>query len=206
MAGPCANSGAAQPRSGQRGGLEDGASGTGAGAARGVPATTHLDGAPRLRAGRDCGGDRLAPASRGDRRADPSTSRGRACRRSQRPSLPPRRRWWPGARPQRPRPHAGRVVRRARLRARTPARLRGRDARAHRRLSGRSTRHLLLLKRQSGSLGDVLEVPPGFAAAALRGRGRREEPTSRVRAAFRADQTRLLRLKAGKRVELEWQS
>jgi len=75
-----------------------------------------------------------------------------------------------------------------------------------RRLTGRPTRHLLLLKRQSGSLGDVLVVPPGARVLRFEVEGDGVRRTGRVRASFLPDETRLLRLKAGKRVDLEWQS
>ncbi len=75
-----------------------------------------------------------------------------------------------------------------------------------RRLTGRSTRHLLLLKRQTGTLGDVVEVPPGSRVLRFEVEGDGQRRSGRVRASFRPDQTRLLRLKAGKRVDLEWQS
>jgi len=75
-----------------------------------------------------------------------------------------------------------------------------------RRLSGRPTRHLLILKRQTGSLGHVLEVPPGQRLLRFEIDGDGERRTGTLRGAFRSDQTRLLRLKAGKRLDLEWQS
>jgi serine/threonine-protein kinase len=75
-----------------------------------------------------------------------------------------------------------------------------------RRLTGRPTRHLLLLKRQSGSLGDVVEVPPGSRVLRFEVEADGVRRTGRVRGSFRPDETRLLRLKAGKRVDLEWQS
>jgi hypothetical protein len=76
-----------------------------------------------------------------------------------------------------------------------------------RRLTGRSTRHLLILKRQTGSMGDVVEVSPGqrslrFEVVDADGTRR----TGRLRGSFRSDETRLLRLRAGKRLDLEWQS
>jgi hypothetical protein len=75
-----------------------------------------------------------------------------------------------------------------------------------RRLTGRPTRHLLVLKRQAGSMGDVLEVPAGSRVLRFEVDGNGIRRTGRLRASFRADQTRLLRLKADKRIELEWQS
>jgi hypothetical protein len=62
------------------------------------------------------------------------------------------------------------------------------------------------LKRQTGTLGDVVEVPPGSRLLRFEVEGDGSRRTGRVRASFRPDQTRLLRLKAGKRVDLEWQS
>jgi eukaryotic-like serine/threonine-protein kinase len=73
-------------------------------------------------------------------------------------------------------------------------------------LSGRQTRHLLLLKRRTGSLGEVLVVPPGQRLLRFEIDGDGTRHTGRLRGAFRSDQTRLLRLKAGKRVDLEWQT
>jgi serine/threonine-protein kinase len=75
-----------------------------------------------------------------------------------------------------------------------------------RRLTGRPTRHLLVLKRQAGSMGEVLEVPPGDRLLRFEVDGDGTRRTGRVRRSFAADETRLLRLKAGKRLDLEWQS
>lgn len=75
-----------------------------------------------------------------------------------------------------------------------------------RRLTGRPTRHLLLLKRQAGSLGEVLQVAPGQRVLRFEVEADGERRTGTLKGSFRADQTRLLRLKAGKRMDLEWQS
>ena len=168
---PARTAGATQPRRGQRG--LDGAS---------APAP-----APPAAPGDDASGPRPSPGGRPRLRRRSSGSREsrglprrplrqpprRACRRSQRPSLPPRRRWWPGARPQPLQCPRRRVDRgRAAPSADACASSWTRRSRSTAGPSGRSTRRLLLLKRQSGSLGDVLEVAPRLAGCcASRSRG-----------------------------------
>jgi hypothetical protein len=68
------------------------------------------------------------------------------------------------------------------------------------------TKNLLFIKRRRGTFAEVLEVPPGERWLRVEAVADGETRRGELRAVLKSDETRLLEVKLGGKVELEWQS
>ena len=73
-------------------------------------------------------------------------------------------------------------------------------------LASTQTRRLLFLKRRKGSFAEVLEVLPGERRLRLEVVADGARRSAELRGVFKSDETRLLEVKLGGKVELEWKS
>ena len=73
-------------------------------------------------------------------------------------------------------------------------------------IAGRRTRHLLFFKRESGRFAEVLEVPPGERVVRLEVHADGEKRSGRLSGVLRSHETRLLEVRVGGTLDLEWKS
>jgi eukaryotic-like serine/threonine-protein kinase len=73
-------------------------------------------------------------------------------------------------------------------------------------LAAPQTRSLLFLKKRKGSFAEVVDVPPGVRRLRLEVSADGSRRSGELRGTFKSDETRLLEVKLGDRVDLDWKS
>jgi hypothetical protein len=73
-------------------------------------------------------------------------------------------------------------------------------------LAAPQTRSLLFLKKRKGSFAEVVDVPPGVRRLRLEVSADGSRRSGELRGTFKSDETRLLEVKLGDKVDLDWKS